>query len=524
MSLDLKSRPLAGTDPERWDRLSGPITVGKDILELLSSSMYISPLSIYREYIQNAADAIDEARAVGVLKSDEAGRVDIMIDRVTRTFRIRDNGVGLDGSRFVDRLTSFGASAKRGRGFRGFRGVGRLAGIGYAQELIFRARGNGDQSIRELRWDCRKLKELLRSENGNVDLEELVFEAVTVREAAGQGWPSHFFEVEVRGIVRHKNDHLLDPDAISAYLAQVAPVPFSPTFIHAGAINDAVGESVNMGEVEIFLPDSLMPVYRPYRQEIDLGGGKSDAVKEIELINIPSLEGGTAAIGWVLHHGYTGALPGNALVKGLRLRVGNVQIGDERLLDDVFPESRFNGWCIGEIHVVDPRVIPNGRRDHFEQNAHYGNLLTHLTPVARNITRRCRTVSIQRNRLRECLRQLELAKERVEIIKQGTLPKREQARLLRDALAAISVAERLRSSSFFGQVEGERSIARRIDRLRRQLDRIKNTEMIAPSLGALPAAQRNTYQQVFSMIYECAPNRTVAKAIIDRIMDRLGSG
>ena len=32
------------------------IVVGKDILELVSSSMYIDPLTIYREYIQNAAD------------------------------------------------------------------------------------------------------------------------------------------------------------------------------------------------------------------------------------------------------------------------------------------------------------------------------------------------------------------------------------------------------------------------------------------------------------------------------------
>ena len=43
-----------------WRPLSG-VAVGKDILELLSSSMYVDPMTIYREYIQNAADAIDEA-------------------------------------------------------------------------------------------------------------------------------------------------------------------------------------------------------------------------------------------------------------------------------------------------------------------------------------------------------------------------------------------------------------------------------------------------------------------------------
>ena len=61
----------------------------------------------------------------------------------------------------MQRLTSFGASVKRAHGCRGFRGVGRLAGIGYCQELTFRARSQDDCSVNELRWDCKKLKNLL---------------------------------------------------------------------------------------------------------------------------------------------------------------------------------------------------------------------------------------------------------------------------------------------------------------------------------------------------------------------------
>src|SRR3546814_19617948 len=33
------------------------VVIGKDILELLSSAMYTDPLTIYREYVQNPADA-----------------------------------------------------------------------------------------------------------------------------------------------------------------------------------------------------------------------------------------------------------------------------------------------------------------------------------------------------------------------------------------------------------------------------------------------------------------------------------
>ena len=46
-------------DKEELKNLDENIFIGKDILELLSSSMYVNPLSIYREYVQNAVDSIE---------------------------------------------------------------------------------------------------------------------------------------------------------------------------------------------------------------------------------------------------------------------------------------------------------------------------------------------------------------------------------------------------------------------------------------------------------------------------------
>src|SRR6185437_253622 len=97
--------------------------------------------------------------------------------------------------------------------------------------------------------------------------------------------------------------------------------------------------------------------------------------------------------GWVLHHGYTGALPSGAKIKGLRLRCGDIQVGDHAIVEELFPETRFNAWSVGEIHILDRRMMPNGRRDHFEQDVHLHNLMNHLTPVAREIARRCRASS-----------------------------------------------------------------------------------------------------------------------------------
>ncbi|NJO17778.1 MAG: hypothetical protein HC877_19225 [Thioploca sp.] len=72
-----------------------PITVGKHILDTLTVGMYADNRIIFREYIQNAADAIDKAVAEGVLASRAEGRIDITIDPETREIRIRDNGIGI---------------------------------------------------------------------------------------------------------------------------------------------------------------------------------------------------------------------------------------------------------------------------------------------------------------------------------------------------------------------------------------------------------------------------------------------
>lgn len=105
-----------------WTRPELPLMVGKDILELLSSSMYVDPMAMYREYVQNSADAIDLARARGALHT--AGVVRIRIDPVARNIWIRDNGAGLSETDFAQRLIALGGSKKRGTQARGFQ-IGR---------------------------------------------------------------------------------------------------------------------------------------------------------------------------------------------------------------------------------------------------------------------------------------------------------------------------------------------------------------------------------------------------------------
>jgi hypothetical protein len=502
-----------------WQSLADEIVIGKDILELLSSSMYVDPMAIYREYVQNAADAIDEARATGQLGPDETGKVSISIDAPARAVRITDNGTGVAYEDFVSRLTAFGGSKKRGRGARGFRGVGRLAGIGYCQELIFRSRAAGEHKVSELRWDCRKLKTILRSGEEH-DLREAVAEIVELRRIPPTSVSDRFFEVEMRGIVRHRNDQLLSATAINTYLSQVAPVPFRKDFPFKDKILKHVGSHVRLGDLQILVGEGSSPVHRPHAEALEIGVGVFDGFTDVELLTIEGMDAETACVGWVLHHGYTGALPSGCNVRGLRVRCGNIQIGDDRMFEELFPESRFNAWSVGELHIIDPRIIPNGRRDHFEQSVHFHNLLTHLAPVAREITRRCRTSSMQRKWSRDFeLREIAIL-EKAAIIKQGALSRQNRYRVTEEIKAGIAFLEGIITKGILPAVVVA-DLRKRKEKLERDVSRILNAPVRASALSDFPSSKRRAYEQMIGLIYECSASQANAKLLVDKILGRL---
>ena len=496
------------------------VVVGKDVLELVSSAMYVDPITVYREYVQNAADAVDAARATGALTAAEPGRVDISIDHSTRTVRIRDNGCGVPFRDFGRKLTALGGSAKRGTGARGFRGVGRLAGLGYAQELIFRSRVPGETDVSQLRWDCRRLKAVLRKASDDTGVADLIRGVTTLERVEIDDAPERFFEVEMRGIIRLRNDRLMNSSAVSDYLSQVAPVPFSHAFTFGAKITQALSRHVDLGELDIRIDNAVEPVYRPHRDSFSFDGKQSVNFDSLSFIEIPGIDIDLAAVAWVLHHEYAGAVPTGTLAKGLRLRTGNIQVGDHVLLEDIFPEPRFNGWSVGEVHVIDRRIVPNGRRDHFEQDAHFHNLVNHLTPTARDVSRRCRTGSVRRKWERDFERYAQSVDETCGIVAQGSVSRTERERLAQSARETLLAMSKITAMELFGDTACDRT--KRIGELRERLSEATNDAPVASSpLMRLSEVQRQNYQHFFKLIYECSTNRVAARALIDRILLKL---
>lgn len=396
MSEVIAQVSLVGLAP-RPKPIENSVYVGKDVLDLLTGSMYLDPLNIYREYVQNAADSIDEARDAEMVFTD-GPQIVFEFNHQERSVRIRDCGVAIPAADFVRRLTTIGASGKRGKKQRGFRGVGRLSGLGYCQELIFRSRAEGEPKVSELRWDGRVLREKMRDPTFLGGLADIIAAATSQTKLPGEGFPDRFFEVELRKVQRLRNDLLLNENVVKEYLSQVAPVPFAPSFRHGAAIQahlDAagVGRTVNIQ----FVGDP-QPVYHRAADEFAISDKASDVISLIEPVEYFDSEGALIASGWLGHHGYIGALSRTQGMGGIRLRCGNVQVGDERILSQLFPETRFSAWAVGDIHIVSPKIIPNGRRDEFEPSVYYAHLQNELTLTMKSIAQRIRSQSMQRNR------------------------------------------------------------------------------------------------------------------------------
>ncbi|HET9377524.1 MAG TPA: ATP-binding protein [Chthoniobacterales bacterium] len=505
----------------KWSRPEQPLVVGKDILELLSTSMYVDPMSMYREYIQNSADAVELAHSAGLIRGP--GQVQIRMDQASRTVFIRDNGVGIGKEQFVHQLTALGGSKKRGTGARGFRGVGRLAGLAFCQELIFRTRQNDEKTVHELRWNSRDVRSLLRAADDSSDLREIVAKTVEVREVPGRNWPERFFEVELRGVVRHRDDRLLNDESVANYLGQVAPVPFCPDFQFADQIRSFLEKhGARLGVIELEIA-GRGNVYRPHRSSISMGKSGQTQFHELTTIYTPGRDGEIAAATWILHHDYRGSLPSSSLVDGWRVRCGDIQIGDNAILQGLFPETRFNGWCVAETHVFDPRILPNGRRDHFEQNTYYFDLINHLTPHAREIAQRCRTSSIARNLVRSIEERLKECQENVRVIEKGMIGESAASKLIKRLEASLDSLQKLSTRTGIS-AEQQTRYSTQIKRLRQKLLKLNSIASKDSAFARFKPDQRSILAEVFNVIYQSSDDLQEAQTLIDKILGKLKRG
>lgn len=373
---------------------------GMYLLETLTSGMYNDPLSIYREYIQNAVDSIDMGKSHGKRKMTT---INIDLNPQTRSISIRDNGIGIPAGEAERILSSIGSSNKQESGnylLRGFRGIGRLGGIAFSDKAIFRTKAEGEniESIQE--WDCKKLRKLLETKKYKLTLKDLFGKITHFSQTNGLPSKDSYFEVILNGVSSFRN-HIFDIAKIRNYIGQVAPVPFDYEHFSFGKHIDEylAGHLSTFGVYNIYLNGK--PIFKPYSNTVKTASkrGGTDCIKNVHFVEIRINNENPIAYGWYgERQELLGSIRKGEIYSGIRVRVGNILLGDAHLLDRCFREERFNSYTIGEIHVDTSQLVPNSRRDDFVDNetktAFYNYVEKNIgIPISKNIRLRSRLSS-----------------------------------------------------------------------------------------------------------------------------------
>ena len=347
------------------------ISVGKFTLESLTTGMYNEPESCYREYIQNAVDSIDMAVEQGLLQRDES-RIEIIVDEDRREISIKDNGTGISSTSARKTLLDIGNSMKLHTVNRGFRGIGRLGGLSYCKKLSFCTTSRGEDVKTVVTFNCEQLKQLLVPGQGDELTLQSVIEEVTNVTVLEEQPSSHYFIVKMEDVDDIAT--LLDIELVRDYVSQVAPLPYKKSFYWGSTIKqELLSKGVTVDEYPIFVGRSfekLSQIYKPYKvtQDVALRSGVSkDEISGITFFDVVSEDDSTIASGWYADTDFSGTLADDRQ-SGIRVRLGNILIGNAKTLSPYFKESRFNGWVLGELYIISTNLIPNARRDDFERN------------------------------------------------------------------------------------------------------------------------------------------------------------
>lgn len=369
------------------------VVVGKYTLESLTNGMYSDPLDLYREYIQNAVDSIDlDSEKRHVQTSDYL--INIMIDKLAGSITIMDNGNGISIQKASQTLIDIGNSTKDKRKTRGFRGIGRLAGLGYCDQLLFLTSYRGENKRTKVSFDTFQLRRLLSYSNDDVVSIDDVMKRIITIEYEDEEIDNHYFTVILDGV--KESSELLNEDVVTNYLLQHAPLPFSNDFHWASTIREKYRMlGYNIPEYYIKLNDKKL--FKPYRNSFicDKAKKRKDNICDIEVKPFYR-DGRITAILWTGVIGFYGTVLDNQ-IKGIRVRQGNILIGDKTTCNRFFKEDRFNGWLIGELHVFDSELVVNARRDYFELNEAHYDLMENIIDWSSEKTRIMRKISYERS-------------------------------------------------------------------------------------------------------------------------------
>lgn len=383
--------------------------IGKNVIETLTLGMYENPKFIFREYVQNAADQIDLAVEQSILNLKKDGLIKINIDSINRCITIEDNATGINQDKVSKFLGDVANSEKDVNKRKGFRGIGRLGGLGYCDRLIFETSSKGESLKTKLTLNAKLLRDIIGNIQDTRDASSVI-NAITQISQIEEKQNKHYFKVILENV---SSDELLDADGVRNYLSMVAPVPFSTEFCFGDTIVTHF-KTRNIFFDEYLVKVNETQIFKAYKDNLIFtkGDKKNGEIKTISYFDVKDENSLLLAVGWYgISTKVNYVIDEVNIERGIRIRKNNIAIGNESNLYKRFKNDRTNLRYIGEIHVISNGFIPNARRDYFNLNktveqfeksleSTFENFESKLPHVASNLHNRLKTVQDCRAKLK----------------------------------------------------------------------------------------------------------------------------
>lgn len=497
------------------------VQVGAYVLESLTTGMYSTDLDALREYIQNAFDSIQLAIRSKVIDR-KAGRINVVVSKKKRLLQVRDNGTGICATKVRSKLVNVGMSDKSMATDAGFRGIGRLAGIAYCDTLQFKTQFNEEKITSTITIDAKRVRDAISPHNRTRHLlKDVLNDCVNVESEPARS-DEHYFEVSMIGLTE-EGMVFTKGEELRAYLQQVAPLAIDrQSFQLSEGFYSWIGkQKINLSEAQVILEvdGNSYELFKPYKKLTYTTAKQKDKIHLKSLRFFPE-DAGPDSPFW-LWHAETNCpgTVGDELVAGFRVRKRNISIGFSEIMTDIFGKSqptngRFNKYFIGEVHIQDPNVIPNARRDNFEATPEWMSIRAELSQYANELVKEVRNLSQGRNADTERIIQSSESQitKSEQIVETGISTIEEQQKLI-DNLD--KTREKIQTALKGDREEDERHLLQeQITKIETLANNIKErpvytTDRLVPSLNR---KERKIIQEIIKILYGTLEDKVFQQA------------
>lgn len=337
-------------------------SVGKDQMRQYMGGLYENSMVIYREYLQNACDAVELALEAGLIPNRKQANIAVVIDQYNKTITIKDVGIGVDRDHIGPYLVDVASSPKYNKQLVGRHGIGRLNGANYCDAIIYETSAAGEPIKSTLVWDVKKAKEICADDSFDMDTPQIIDAVTHLQPEQPEDVDAHYCNVT---LVNVNDPHLMDEDAVKAYVAEIVSVSYSLEFMENMLFpaltipsNQPFEKKFNsLWTYEVTV--NTTPIEKTYQSEF--GDAKIGVMQCFRLVDEKTSE----ELGWGWYALNKSAKQLNDLpFSFLRARHNNFQVGSKELLNG-YHYGAGAKYIIGELHVTHPEIEPSTSRDGF---------------------------------------------------------------------------------------------------------------------------------------------------------------